>query len=113
MGSHLFGDDFWSTITGKVEKEGALVKVVSLSRKAGNSEPFSKRKDERKPSWFFRGSPASLYGDRQGRASLPYNRHYQRGANNYQARPAPQRGLRPHFHEPALPLSHRPNHRRQ
>jgi len=70
VGSHLFGDDFQFTITGKVEKEGALVKALSLSRKEGNAKPFSKRKDECKPSWFFCRSPASSYGDRQSRASL-------------------------------------------
>ena len=113
----LFGDDFQSTITGKVERESVLAKALSLSRKAINAGPVVGtsfgRRDERKSNWFFRGSPASPYGGRQGRSTLPFNQRYQRGANRFRQGSTPQRGPRPRFHEPFLPPTHGPNQKRQ
>jgi len=51
-GATLFGGDFQSTISGKVEKESALVIASSLARKASNVGPTvgpsSRRRDKRK-----------------------------------------------------------------
>jgi len=92
-GSHLFGDDFQSTITGKVDKEGALAKAPYRGRQV-MLNLFLRGGTNASPVGFFEEVLLCHTG-------LPNNRHYQRGANNYQTRPAPQRA-RFHKTSPAI-----------
>ena len=102
----LFGESFQSKLTGRVERETALAKAVSITNRHKERDSSS-RKGGQKGSKFFRQSPAVKYGDGQGRKATPYHtsqRYPQRGGyNHYRGRPLQRPGQRPHFHEPHLP----------
>ena len=70
----LFGDEFQETFTKKVEKDLALSKAVSITRRnTSHREASSPGQDGRGENQFFRGSPPARYGDRRGRSFFPYN----------------------------------------
>ena len=106
----LFGDEFQEFLTKRVEKETALSKAVSISKRnkkdgASSSTSSSTRKDGQKPSQFFRGGPPAQYGGRQGSSYRPYRPHPQsfdprRGKQGFGPHKQSQRPL---FHEPSLP----------
>ena len=107
----LFGESFQSSLTTMVEKDTALSKAVSItkrSKKEKEAPSTSSRRDRQRNDNFFRGGPPARYGGRQGKSFFPYSTYpfqkregeYSRGKQypNYQ-RP----GQRPLYHEPKLP----------
>lgn len=104
----LFGQEFQSSLTDKVEKDVALSKAVSIMKRnqRGKEQPSSSsRKEGQSYTRFFRGGPPARYGGRQGKSSYPYTPH------TFQPRERePGRGRRPfnysrsqRYHEPRLP----------
>lgn len=70
----LFGDEFQSTLTKRVEKDTALSKALSITKKSNKEEPpSSSRRAEPRKGQFFRGGPPAKYGGRQGRSFFPYH----------------------------------------
>ena len=107
----LFGESFQSSLTTRVEKDTALSKAVSITKRSKSEKQTpatSSRRDKQRSDNFFRGGPPAKYGGRQGKSFFPYSSYpsqkregdYSRGKQytNYQ-RP----GQRPLFHEPKLP----------
>jgi len=81
----LFGDAFKSSLSERVEKDTALAKAVSITKKRQKEvSSDSDRKGGGKDGQFFRPGPPARYGDRQGRFQTPYSQpHYsQRGKFN-------------------------------
>ena len=105
----LFGEEFQASLTTKVEKDNALSKAVSITKrnKKQSEAPSSSKKEGQQPDRFFRGGPPAKYGGRQGRSFFPYNSHYpqKRGESSrgtsFQSYQKP--GYRPLYHEPKLP----------
>ena len=110
----LFGEDFQTKLTGMVEKETALAKAVSLTKrhkKEANQAPT--RRSGQRPFRFFRKSPPVKYGDRRGKnfhpyypltgrnrdVTRPHNQQYSQNQYHQGSRP----GHKPMFHEPSLP----------
>lgn len=106
----LFGEEFQEKLTKKVEKDTALAKAVSMTKRAKKDEnPPSTRRVEQKKPQFFRGGPPARYGGRQGRNFFPYSTHpAARQGERGQARQQgpnlqPRQGQVPLYHEPRLP----------
>ena len=112
----LFGEEFQSKLTSMVEKDTALAKAVSITKrhkKDKNTPPT--KKVGLKTVCFFRKGPPGKYGDRRGKNFQPYtqyagqNRDTIRGPylqysqTNCQQYNRP--GQKPLFHEPRLPAS--------
>ena len=106
----LFGKDFQSSLTDKVEKDVALSKAVSIMKRSQKSkeQPTSSSKREGQTyTRFFRGGPPAKYGGRQGKSLYPYtpqNRHFRerepgRGRQSFHN----SRGQGQRYHEPRLP----------
>ena len=102
----LFGEEFQASLTGKVEKDVALSKAVSIlkrSKKGREEASTSTRRDGQSSGRFFRRGPPAQYGGRQGRNTPTYT------PRNTQFRERDSsRGRRPfhqahRFHEPTLP----------
>jgi len=104
----LFGKEFQSSLTGKVEKDVALSKAVSIMKRSQRSKEQSSSSSKREGqsyTRFFRGGPPAKYGGRQGKNSYPYT------PQSLQWRERePGRGRRPfnhprsqRYHEPKLP----------
>ena len=112
----LFGEEFQSKLTSMVERETALAKAVSITKrhKKERSSPPNK-KTVPQTIGFFRKGPPGKYGDRRGKNFQPYtqyagqNRDSTRGPylaynqTSYQQYNRP--GQKPLFHEPRLPTS--------
>ena len=74
----IFGGEFQSTLTSKVEKDTALSKAVSITKKSRREEEATSSERRRgRPArfQFFRGSPPAIYGGRQGKNFVSYNPH--------------------------------------
>lgn len=105
----LFGEDFQTSLTDKVEKETALAKAASITKRnkdyKGKDSPTSYRKDGHGHSSFFRGGPAYKYGNRQGKNFFPYGSESKKKGAIYQNNQTSggQKQTRPLFHEPRLP----------
>ena len=107
----LFGDAFQSSLTTRVEKDTALSKAVSItkrSKKDKDAPPTSTRRDKQRSGSFFRGGPPARYGGRQGKNYPPYSPYSsQRKEGEYSGsrqNPSYQRqGQRPLYHEPKFP----------
>lgn len=112
----LFGEEFQSKLTSMVEKDTALAKAVSITKrhkKEKSSLPTKKTGPQ--TVRFFRKGPPGKYGDRRGKNFQPYtqytgqNRDTIRGPylsynqSSYQQYNRP--GQKPLFHEPRLPAS--------
>ena len=72
----LFGDEFQSSLTQRVEKDTALSKAISIMKKSKSAErdtPSSSRRDRSKKDHFFQGGPPARYGGRQGKTLFPYS----------------------------------------
>ena len=106
-----FGESFQSSLTTRVEKDTALSKAVSITKRSKSEKQTpatSCRRDKHYSDNFFRGGPPAKYGGRQGKSFFPYSSYpswkregdYSRGKQytNYQ-RP----GQRPLFHESKHP----------
>ena len=109
----LFGEEFQSKLTSKVEKETALAKAVSITKRHKEKDNQSARKPGQRSDNFFRRGPAAKYGGRQGKSfflyksqALRFNREGEQP--QYRARP----GQRPLFHEPNLPQDRKTQQRR-
>ena len=107
----LFGESFQSSLTTRVEKDTALSKAVSItkrSKKEKEAPSSSTRRDKQRNSNFFRGGPPARYGGRQGKSFFPYSTYtsqkregeYSRG-KQYTSYQKP--GQHPLYHEPKLP----------
>ena len=73
----LFGETFQADLTGRVEKDTALAKAVSITKKQKKESnhvftPRSSPRDDR----FFRRGPPTKYRGRQGRNATPYNQYH-------------------------------------
>ena len=105
----LFGEEFQASLTKMVEKDNALSKAVSITKrnKKHNEASSSSKKEGQQTDRFFRGGPPAKYGGRQGKSFFPYNPHYpqKRGESSRGASfPSyPKPGYRPLYHEPKLP----------
>ena len=106
----LFGEEFQASLTTKVEKDNALSKAVSITKrnKKQHDAPSSSRKEGHRNDRFFRGGPPAKYGGRQGKSFFPYNPHFPQkkegGSSRGTSFPNYQRpGYRPLYHEPRLP----------
>lgn len=109
----LFGEEFQESLTKKVEKETALSKAVSITKRnkregAPSRMPTSSfsRKDRQKPDQFFRRGPPAKYGGRQGGPSYPYRPYHQKQPDPRRGRPPfnlQRQTQQPLFHEPSLP----------
>ena len=66
----LFGVDFQSSLTSRVEKDTTLSKAVAISKRSHKDPDPSSRKDRPKSSRFFRGGPPGRYGT-TGQEFLP------------------------------------------
>ncbi len=104
----LFGENFQSALTKRVEKDVALSKAVAITKKSKKEESSpSFRNREQKKGPFFRGGPPAKYGGRQGRSFFPYHSmatNRQGEFNQPRQHQAPQKqGHKPLFHEPRLP----------
>lgn len=110
----LFGEDFQTKLTSMVEKDTALAKAVSLTKKhKKEANQSSTRRSGPRPFRFFRKSPPVKYGDRRGKNFHPYysltsrnrdvtrpqNQQYSQNQYHQGSRP----GHKPLFHEPSLP----------
>ena len=107
-GVTLFGKEFHSSLTDRVEKDVALSKAVSMMKRSQqgkeHSSPSSRREGQPYTRFFRRGPPARYWG-RQGRNPLSYTpksswfqeRELGRGRRPYNH----FRGQR--YHEPRLP----------
>ena len=73
----LFGEAFQADLTERVEKDTALAKAVSITKKQKkeSNHSFTQRTNPRDDRFFRRGPPAK-YGGRQGRNATPYNQYY-------------------------------------
>lgn len=106
----LFGKDFQSSLTDKVETDVALSKAVSIMKRSQKSKeqpgPSSKREGQTY-SRFFRGGPPARYGGRQGKSPYPYtpqSRHFrEREPGRSHQTFHNSRGQGQRFHEPRLP----------
>lgn len=109
----LFGDEFQESLGKKVEKETALAKAVSITRRnkpsidAPSTSSTFTRKDRPRNNQFFRRGPPTKYGGGQGRSVHPYRPHHypakqtdRRGTQTFRSQKQTQRPL---FHEPSLP----------
>ena len=107
----LFGDEFQSTLTKKVEKDSALSKAAFITKKnVSHKGGSSTNQDGRRGRQFFRGSPPVRYGDRQGKSFFPYGQSQFRKDSSPRSHPnynkgyqQPGQGRRSLFHEPKLP----------
>jgi hypothetical protein len=109
----LFGDEFQSKLTSKVEKETALAKAVSITKRHKEKDSQPTRKPGQRSDNFFRRGPAAKYGGKQGRSFFPYKSQNTRPSREgelpqYRTRP----GQRPLFHEPNLPQDRKTQQRR-
>ena len=73
----LFGSDFQSSLTARVENDTALSMVVVISRRS-RTEPDFSRQDRPKTTQFFCGDPPGRYRARQGRSFFPYGTSFHR-----------------------------------
>ena len=92
----LFGEEFQASLTGKVEKDVALSKAVSIlkrSKKGREEASTSTRKKGPSSGSFFRGGPPAQYGGRQGRSTPSYKPRNTQFRERYSPR-----GRRP-FHQ--------------
>ena len=73
----LFGEAFQADLTERVEKDTALAKAVSITKKQKkeSNHSFTPRTNPR-DDWFFRRRPLATYGGRQGRNATPYSQYY-------------------------------------
>ena len=105
----LFGEDFRTSLTEKVEKETAHAKAASITKRnkdlKGKDSSTSYKKKDHGPSSFFQGGPASKYGNRQGKNFFPYSSESKGKGTFYQSNQTSgsQKQTRPLFHEPHLP----------
>ena len=102
----LFGADFQSSLTSRVEKDTALSKAVAISKRSRRDPDPSSRKDRPKSSRFFRGGPPRRYGTRQGKSFFPYSASVPRNQRDGKHLPSSRFGKKPLFHEPKLPQDH-------
>ena len=71
----LFGKEFQSSLTNRVEKDVALSKAVSIMERSQQDKEqpsSSSKREENHTPFFFRGGPPAKYGGRQVRNPLPY-----------------------------------------
>ena len=105
----LFGEEFQASLTTRVEKDNALSKAVSITKRNKKHEaPSSSRKEGQRNDRFFRGGPPAKYRGRQGKSFFPYNSHFPQKKEGESSRgtsfPNYHRpGYRPLYHEPRLP----------
>ena len=105
----LFGEEFQASLTTRVEKDNALSKAVSITKRNKKHEALSSsRKEGQRNDRFFRGGPPAKYGGRQGKSFFPYNSHFPQKKEGESSRgtsfPNYHRpGYRPLYHEPRLP----------
>ena len=101
----LFGEDFQTSLTDKVEKETALAKAASITKiiKGRTHLPVTGRM-VMVIARFSRG-PAYKYGNRQGKNFFPYGSESKKKGAIYQNNQTSggQKQTRPLFHEPCLP----------
>ena len=106
----LFGEAFQVNLTERVEKDTALAKAVSITKKQKKESnhtftPRSNPGDDR----FFRRGPPARYGGRQGKNAIPYNQyHHTDRADTDQKRFQYTRGAQrsqSQFHLPRFPPS--------
>lgn len=105
----LFGEEFRSEISKKVEADNSLSKALSITKRSQKTtESASTRRDERPGRRFFRQSPATQYGSGRGRNTFPYNTHtYKKvGEHSGTSTTAYRRfNSDTRFHEPRFPPS--------
>ena len=104
----LFGEAFQVNLTERVEKNTALAKAVSITKKQkkeGN-HTFTPRSNPGDDRFFCRGPPAR-YGGRQGKNAIPYNQyHHTDRADTDQRRFQYTKGAQrsqSQFHQPRFP----------
>ena len=107
----LFGEEFQSSLTTRVEKDTALSKAVAITRRSKKEKEapaFSGRKEGQRGGPFFRGGPPAKYGGRQGKSFFPYSAQFHQSREGEYSRGRryfnPHRqGQKPLYHEPRLP----------
>ena len=73
----LFGEAFQADLTERVEKDTALAKAVSITKKQKKESNYSFTPSTNpRDDQFFRRGPPTKYGGRQGRNATPYNQCY-------------------------------------
>ena len=106
----LFGEDFQEKLSKKVERDTALSKAISITKRAKKEDqPTSSRRVEHRKPQFFRRGPPARYEGRQGKNFLSYNaqlsnrqrEHGQPGQPGPSSQP--KQGQFPLYHEPRLP----------
>ena len=107
----LFGEDFQSSLTSKVEKDTALSKAVAItkrSKREKETSTFSSKREGQRNVTFFRGGPPAKYGGRQGKSFILYSSHpYQNREGDFSRgrrfTNSHRQGQKPLYHEPKLP----------
>lgn len=106
----LFDKECQNTLSKKVEKDTALSKAMSMTRRAKKEDhPSSSKRVEQKKPHYIHGAPPARYGGRQGKSFFPYNSQFvDRQGEHSQARQQifnhqPRQGQTPICHEPRLP----------
>ena len=107
----LFGEDFQSSLTSKVEKDTALSKAVAITKRSKREKEmstFSSKREGQRNATFFRGGPPAKYGGRQGKSFFPYSSHpYQNREGDFSRgrrfTNSHRQGQKPLYHEPKLP----------
>lgn len=104
----LFGEAFQVNLTERVEKDTALAKAVSITKKQKkeSNHSFTPRGNPGDDRFFRRGPPAR-YGGRQGKNAIPYNQyHHTDRADTDQRRFQYTKGAQrsqSQFHQPRFP----------
>ena len=104
----LFAEAFQADLTEKVEKDTALAKAVSITKKQKKESNHSRtnQRDDR----FFRWGPPAKYGGRQGRNATPYSQYYhtdrpETDQKRFQQYTKGAQRLESQLHEPRFPPS--------
>ena len=107
----LFGEAFQADLTERVEKDTALAKAVSITKKQKkeSNHSFTQRTNPRDDQFSRRGPPAK-YGGWQGRNATPYNQYYhtdrpQTDQKRFQQYTKGAQRPQCQFHEPRFPPS--------
>ena len=104
----LFGEEFQSKLTSMVEKETALAKAVSITKRHKRKRALlpTRRQGPARPSGFFRKGPPGKYGDRWGKNFQPYIQYAGQNRDTIRGLYLSNRpGQKPLFYEPRLPIS--------
>ena len=103
----LFGEEFRSELSKKVEADNSLSKALSITKRNQKAmEPPPTRRAEQPARLFFRQSPTIRYGSGRGRSSFPYSTHsYKKAGEHTGASAANFHRYNPgaRYHKPKIP----------